>query len=122
MQATKRGRVPIEHDERPWGYYDVVDEGAGFRTKRICVKPGHRLSYQRHTKRSEHWFVVSGKGVVTLEGEEHPVGPGDALDITAGAAHRAANPGGSDFIFVEVQTGSYFGEDDIVRLDDDYDR
>ncbi len=114
--------MPIEHDDRPWGSYDVVDEGAGFRVKRICVSPGHRISYQRHTSRAEHWYVVSGEGVVTLDGEERRVTPGDAVDIAVGAAHRAANPGGDELVFVEVQTGTYFGEDDIERLDDDYDR
>ncbi len=114
--------MPIEHDERPWGYYDVVDEGSGFRVKRICVSPGQRISYQRHAKRSEHWYVVSGQGVVTLDDVELAVAPGDGVDIPVGGAHRAANPGRSDFVFIEVQTGSYFGEDDIERLSDDYDR
>jgi mannose-6-phosphate isomerase len=114
--------VPNEHDERPWGSYDVVDSGDGFRVKRIIVSAGHRISYQRHTKRSEHWYVVAGKGIVTLDDQDLPVGPGDAVDIAIGAAHRAAADPAGDLVFIEVQTGSYFGEDDIERLSDDYDR
>ncbi len=111
-----------EREDRPWGDYEVVDEGEGFRVKRITVDPGQRISYQRHTQRSEHWYVVAGQGVVTLEDREIPVRPGAAVDISVGAAHRAANDGDYDLVFIEVQTGTYFGEDDIERLDDDYDR
>jgi mannose-6-phosphate isomerase len=114
--------MPSEHDDRPWGSYDVLDEGTDFKVKRLIVNPGHRFSYQRHTLRSEHWYVVSGNGVVTLDGREHRVRPGDAVDIAVGAAHRAANVGTDDLVLIEVQTGSYFGEDDIIRLDDDYKR
>jgi mannose-6-phosphate isomerase len=115
--------VPTMHDDRPWGSYDVVDAGPGFQVKRLVVKPGKRFSYQRHRLRSEHWYVVTGAGIVTLDGEERPVGPGDAVDIAVGAAHRAENTGTSeDLVLIEVQTGPYFGEDDIIRLDDDYGR
>jgi mannose-6-phosphate isomerase len=114
--------VTIKHDDRPWGSYDVVDAGEGFQVKRITVSPGQRLSYQRHTHRAEHWYVVAGKGVVTLDDQERGVEPGDTVEIALGAAHRAANPGSVDFVFIEIQTGSYFGEDDIQRLHDDYDR
>ncbi len=114
--------MPIERDERPWGYYEVVDEGDGFRVKRICVSPGKRLSYQRHFKRTEHWYVVSGVGVVTLDDVEQPVEAGSSFDINVRTAHRVANSGDDDLVFIEVQTGSYFGEDDIERLSDDYGR
>ena len=114
--------MPIERDERPWGYYEVVDEGPGFRVKRICVRAGKRLSYQRHTSRTEHWYVVGGAGLVTLDGAERPVRVGSTVDVPAGAAHRAAADEGADLVLVEVQTGSYFGEDDIERLADDYGR
>jgi mannose-6-phosphate isomerase len=114
--------VPIEHDDRPWGYYEVVDVGAGFKVKRLVVRPGQRLSYQRHTWRSEHWFVVAGTGEVTLDGVTRPLHAGDTVDIPAGTAHRVACVGADDLVIVEVQTGSYFGEDDIERLDDDYGR
>jgi mannose-6-phosphate isomerase len=115
--------LPLERDDRPWGSYDVVDVGPRFQVKRLVVKPGKRFSYQRHTLRSEHWYVVAGNGIVTLDGKELRVRPGDAVDIAVGAAHRATNTGTSDdLVLIEVQTGSYFGEDDIVRLDDDYGR
>ena len=112
----------IERDERPWGYYEVVDAGDGFRVKRICLSPGQRLSYQRHFQRTEHWYVVSGQGVVTLDDEEQGVSPGSSVAVAVRAAHRIANIGEDDLVLIEVQTGSYFGEDDIERLSDDYGR
>ncbi len=114
--------MAIERDERPWGYYEVVDEGDGFRVKLICVRPGHRISYQRHASRAEHWYVVAGSGVATLDDEDLRVVVGTAVDIPTGASHRIANDGDVDLVFVEVQTGSYFGEDDIERFADDYGR
>ncbi len=83
--------MPSEHDDRPWGSYEVLDEGKDFKVKRLVVNPGQRFSYQRHRRRSEHWYIVSGNGVVTLDGRELLVRPGDAVDIAVGAAHRAAN-------------------------------
>lgn len=114
--------MAIERDERPWGYYEVVDEGVGFRVKRICVGAGQRLSYQRHRRRSEHWYVVAGSGLVTLDEVDRAVEAGSTVDIAVGTAHRVANTGDVDLVFIEVQTGSYFGEDDIERLSDDYGR
>lgn len=114
--------VAIERDERPWGYYEVVDEGPGFRVKRICLDPGQRLSYQRHARRTEHWYVVGGAGVVTLDGQESAVAVGGKVDVPAGTAHRIQNTGTDDLVLIEVQTGGYFGEDDIQRLEDDYGR
>jgi mannose-6-phosphate isomerase-like protein (cupin superfamily) len=114
--------LPIEHDDRPWGYYDVVDVGRDFKVKRIVVRPGQRLSYQRHRSRAEHWFIVAGVGAVRLDGTDAEVGPGATVDIPAGVAHRVACTGDEDLVIVEVQTGSYFGEDDIERLEDDYGR
>lgn len=116
------GRVN-ERDDRPWGAYEVLEDADGHKVKRIEVRPGSRLSYQRHTKRAEHWFVVSGQAEVTLDGSVHRLGPGDAIDIPRGAAHRMANPGADDvLVFIEVQHGDYFGEDDIERLEDDFGR
>lgn len=112
----------MEHDERPWGWYDVIDEGERFRVKRICVRPGHRLSYQRHRARVEHWCVVSGKGLLTLDDSETLMGPGDTADIPIGGAHRVECVGDDPLVFIEVQLGSYFGEDDVERLADDYGR
>lgn len=111
------------HDQRPWGMFLVLDEAADYKVKRITVTPGKRLSYQRHARRVEHWLVVHGTGRVTLEGEESDVLPGSAVDVPVGAAHRIANTGTTQpLTFIEVQRGDYFGEDDIVRLDDDYGR
>ena len=110
------------YDERPWGSYTVLDEGPTHKVKRLVVAPEKRLSYQTHARRAEHWFVVAGRGVVTLEGAEVEVGPGSAVDIATGAAHRIANGGDEDLVFIEVQHGEYFGEDDIERLEDDFGR
>ena len=111
-----------EHDERPWGSYTVLEDASDHKVKRIEVLPGKRLSYQRHERRSEHWFVVRGSGIVTLDGDEIPVAAGTAIDIPLGGAHRIANAGNEPLVFIEVQHGSYFGEDDIVRLEDDFGR
>jgi mannose-6-phosphate isomerase len=111
-----------ESAERPWGSYTVLAEGQGFKVKTMEVRPGQRLSYQRHSRRAEHWFLVAGAGVVTLDGKTISIGAGDSIDIPQGAAHRIHNTGPVPLEFVEVQTGQYFGEDDIVRLDDDYGR
>jgi mannose-6-phosphate isomerase len=114
--------MPIEHDERPWGHFEVIDEASGFRVKRIQVAAGHRLSYQRHTARSEHWYVVAGNGVAVLDGVEIALGPGDTVDIPAGSAHRVSASDTAELVFIEIQTGSYFGEDDLERIEDDYGR
>jgi mannose-6-phosphate isomerase-like protein (cupin superfamily) len=90
--------------------------------KRLTVLPGHRLSYQSHAKRHEHWFVVGGQALVTLDGRQIRLATGEDVDIPVGAAHRVENPGPTPLVFIEIQTGSYFGEDDIVRLEDDYGR
>jgi mannose-6-phosphate isomerase len=111
-----------ESDRRPWGGYLVLDDAADCKVKRITVDAGQRLSYQRHERRSEHWFVVAGTGTVTLDGTDRDLVAGSTVDIPAGTAHRMANPGTVPLVFVEIQHGSYFGEDDITRLADDYGR
>src|SRR5258705_8776471 len=111
-----------EHDERPWGSYTVLDEAAVYKVKRLEVRPDSRLSYQRHQRRAEHWFVVSGHAEVTLDDVAHLLGPGQAIDIPVGAAHRVANVGADALVFIEVQQGDYLGEDDIERLQDDFGR
>ena len=112
-----------EYSERPWGNYTVLDDDApDHKVKRIVVRPGQRLSYQRHSKRAEHWFIVSGTAKVTLDGVVVEIHPGQAIDIPLESAHRIANEGDADVVFIEVQHGTYFGEDDIVRLEDDYGR
>jgi mannose-6-phosphate isomerase-like protein (cupin superfamily) len=110
-------------EERPWGSYTVLDEGENYKVKRIEVSPEMRLSYQRHFRRSEHWYVVAGTAKVTLNGEEKLVSAGEAIDIQVHDAHRVENPHKSDpLVFIETQTGDYFGEDDIERLEDDFGR
>lgn len=112
-----------DHDGRPQADYAVLDEGADYKVKLITVPTGKRLSYQRHARREGRWFAVHGAGRVTLEGATFDVLPGSAVDVPVGAAHRIANTGTTQpLTFIEVQRGDYFGEDDIVRLDDDYGR
>ena len=111
-----------QFDRRPWGTFTVLDEAGGFKVKRIEVLPGKRLSYQKHAQRAEHWFVVEGTAKVTLDGAEIIVEAGQAIDIATGAAHRVENPGDANLVFIEVQRGNYLGEDDIVRLQDDFGR
>lgn len=107
---------------RPWGHYEILSDGADFKTKVITVLPGKRLSYQQHAKRSEHWFVVKGSGEVVLDGTSTSIKAGEAVDVPVGTPHRIGNTGDDDLVFVEVQHGTYFGEDDIVRLEDDFGR
>ena len=112
-----------EKDIRPWGEYEVLADTASYKVKRITVKAQQRLSYQKHYKRAEHWYIVSGQAIVVLDGAEIHLHAGQAIDIPLEAAHRIMNMHQSDdLIFIEVQTGIYFGEDDIVRLEDDYQR
>ena len=107
---------------RPWGHYAVLDEGSTYKVKTITVQPGKRLSYQKHARRAEHWLVVAGEAVVTLDGTDRTLQTGDAVDIGVGVAHRVSNQGSEPLVFIEVQQGDYFGEDDIVRLEDDFGR
>ena len=109
-------------DRRPWGTFTVLDEGDNFKVKRIEVLPGKRLSYQKHTQRAEHWVVVEGTAKVTLDDRDIIVEKGEAIDIPIGSAHRVENPGDKLLVFIEVQRGSYLGEDDIIRLQDDFGR
>lgn len=111
-----------ERAERPWGAYTVLQSADGYQVKAIVVKPGRRLSYQRHTKRAEHWFIVRGAGEVVLDGTSRAIGAGDSVDVAIGGLHRISNTGDEPLVFIEVQTGTYFGEDDIERLEDDFGR
>lgn len=111
-----------EFDRRPWGTYTVLEEAPTFKVKRIEVLPGKRLSYQMHSRRAEHWIVVAGTAKVILDGQEIVVETGEAIDIPIGSAHRVENPGETDLVFIEVQRGDYLGEDDIIRLEDDFGR
>jgi len=112
----------METDHRPWGYYTVLADEPDHKVKRICVYPGKRLSLQRHRCRAEHWYLLSGEAVVTLDGKEIPLRGRQSIDIPRGAAHRLFNAGKTEAAFIEVQTGEYFGEDDIERIADDYGR
>lgn len=111
-----------QHDTRPWGEWKVIDCGEGFVVKRITVRPGQRLSLQRHKHRAEQWVVVAGTASVTLGDTVFALAPGETTRIAPGEAHRIANPGADDVVFIEVQTGSHLSEDDIERLHDDYGR
>ena len=110
------------YDERPWGSFTVLDEGAGYKVKRIEVLPGKRLSYQRHARRMEHWMVVAGTARITLDGGHIVARSGETVDIPVGAAHRIENTGTDRLVFIEIMRGDYLGEDDIVRLEDDFGR
>ena len=109
-------------EERPWGSFENLLDEEYCKVKRIIVKPGQRLSYQYHHKRSEAWVVVQGIATVTLDDKEIAYTMGEIVDIPVGTKHRVQNNFEEDLIFIETQTGTYFGEDDIVRLDDDYGR
>lgn len=100
----------------------MLDDAVDHKVKRIVVLPGKRLSLQVHRFRSEHWFVVDGVGAVTVGETIAAIGPGDSVDIPVGTAHRVENTGSGNLVFIEVQHGESFGEDDIVRLEDDYGR
>jgi mannose-6-phosphate isomerase len=118
------GELPESEREgiRPWGRYLVLEEEAGYKVKRIEVKPGLRLSLQSHRRRQEQWTVVQGEALVTLGKELHPLGRGESIRIPREMPHRVANPGSDLLVFIEVQTGDYLGEDDIVRYEDDFHR
>ena len=112
----------LEEDHRPWGGYRVLVDEPDHKVKTITVYAGQRLSLQRHRCRAEHWYVVRGEALVTRNEENITVQTGRAVDIPKGAWHRVMNPGKDDMVFIEVQTGDYFGEDDIERAEDDYGR
>ena len=110
-------------DQRPWGSFTVLDEGSDYKVKRLEILPQKRLSYQRHARRAEHWYVVRGIAKVTLNGVEILLKKGDSLDVLTGDAHRIENPETTDtLVLIESQIGDYFGEDDIERLEDDFGR
>jgi mannose-6-phosphate isomerase len=111
-----------ERGERPWGFYLVLYEEEGCKVKKFLVRPGKRLSLQRHRHRAEHWHVVRGEAIVTRDREEIRLSAGHSLDIPQGAVHRIENVGREDVIVIEVQRGTYLGEDDIERLEDDFGR
>ena len=124
-ELKARGRKEaIEHKRvyRPWGYYQSMDMGSRYQVKRIVVRPNGRLSSQKHFHRAEHWVVVRGTAEVTINDEVRAVHENESVFLPIGSVHRLANPGKIDLELIEVQTGSYLGEDDIVRFDDVYNR
>ncbi len=118
----KESRRTATEETRPWGGFSVLEDRPTHKVKRIWVHPGQRLSYQKRFRRSEHWIIVEGRARITVDGKEILLGPGESVEIPLEAAHRIENIGDTEITFIEVQTGDYFGEDDIVRLEDDYGR
>ena len=112
----------IESEERPWGRFFVLHDEPSYKLKRIEVDAGGKLSYQYHHKRSEVWVIVEGVGTITIEGNVKKYSTGQTILIPKGVKHRIENRSDEKVVFIEVQTGSYFGEDDIVRIEDDYNR
>ena len=121
MQTTVRTET-IARTHRPWGWFETVSEAVGHKIKRLGVLPGQQLSLQKHTQRSEHWVVVQGTVRVSLGDHVFDLHPGEHCDIALGQVHRIANLTQDPVEIVEVQFGNYLGEDDIVRLQDDYGR
>ncbi len=121
-QIVEREKPRAHHASPPWGRWEVLLDEPDYKVKRITVLPDKRLSYQKHFKREEHWTIVRGQALVTLDGHERLLDAGNTIHIPCETAHRIANPGPDNLVFIEVQCGSYFGEDDIVRLQDDYGR
>jgi mannose-1-phosphate guanylyltransferase/mannose-6-phosphate isomerase len=120
--ANRKEASDHRRGHRPWGYYDSVDMGERFQVKRIVVRPGGTLSLQKHMHRAEHWVVVRGTAEVTIGEEVRLVHENQSVYIPMGTVHRLANQGKIPLEIVEVQTGSYLGEDDIIRLEDVYQR
>lgn len=109
-------------EQRPWGGFIILEEQPSHKVKRIWVNPGHRLSYQKHSFRSEHWIVVTGEAKVTIDGKDYNLKTGDSIDIPIGTAHRIENICGEVLNFIEIQRGEKFSEDDVIRIEDDYGR
>jgi mannose-1-phosphate guanylyltransferase/mannose-6-phosphate isomerase len=121
-RANRSEHVSHTRVHRPWGYYESVDAGPGFQVKRLMIKPGHKLSLQMHRQRAEHWVVVAGTARVTRGEEVFDLQRNQSTYIPLGAKHRLENAGAEPLLIVEVQSGTYLGEDDIVRLEDSYNR
>ena len=114
--------LDIDEATRPWGHYQVLLDDLDCKVKKIVIKPGQRPSYQYHHKRTEQWAIVKGEAKVTIDDKESVKKAGSSIKIPVGARHRIENIGTDDLVFIEVQLGEYFGEDDIVRVSDDYNR
>ncbi len=112
----------MQQEHRPWGFYEVLSDTHDHKVKRITVYPDKRLSYQSHKKRCEHWYILAGQALITLDDKNYPKISSESIDIPKGIKHRIANNGIENLVFIEVQTGTYFGEDDIERFEDDFGR
>jgi mannose-6-phosphate isomerase len=113
---------PGYSEDRPWGRFIVLEDTETHKVKRLIVHPGKRISYQRHQKRTEHWVIIMGQAHITLDDVVTIHEPGDTILIAQGTKHRLSNEGAEPLVLVEVQRGTYFGEDDIERFDDDFGR
>ena len=122
MSAMRRGGEAAVFETRPWGGFQTIEEGRGYKVKRLLVQPGQRLSLQRHRFRAEHWVVVVGSPRVIISGRPRRLKPRASVDVPRGAWHRIENPGRVPVVLIEVQHGPYLGEDDIIRRQDDYGR
>ena len=122
MSNNTPEKTTTENSTRPWGHYDVLLDTDYCKVKQITVKPNQRLSYQRHEKREEYWTIVKGQATVTLNDKKIALSEGQQIHIPQHANHRIANKSSEPLIFIEIQRGSYFGEDDIIRIEDDYGR
>jgi mannose-6-phosphate isomerase-like protein (cupin superfamily) len=120
--SAQRPSNPLTGEERPWGRFTVLEEGADYKVKRLEVRAGQRMSLQFHHQRREHWVVVAGIARVTVGAETKLLRAQESADVPRGARHRIENPGESLLVIIEVQHGTYLGEDDIVRIEDDYAR
>jgi len=120
--ASRAERATRRFERRPWGEFETLEEGVGYKVKRLVVKPGHRISLQRHRFRAEHWVIVAGAPRVIIEGRARRLKPRAAVDVPRGAWHRIENPGRRPVVIIEVQHGPHLEEDDIVRRHDDYGR
>ena len=109
-------------EKRPWGSFTILDESKNYKVKRIEVRPGKRLSYQSHEERDELWMIVAGLALVTIDNKETEISYGEYVRIKKKQKHRIENRGKDKVVFIEIQTGTYFGEDDIIRYLDDYKR
>jgi mannose-6-phosphate isomerase len=122
LEGFISGEDGMEEDHRPWGYYQVLADEPDHKVKRIIVYPGKRLSLQRHRLREEHWYILSGQALVTRNQDKISLIKGGSVDIPQKAIHRIENIGSDNVTFIEVQSGDYFGEDDIERIEDDFGR
>lgn len=113
--------IPPSRSQRPWGWFETLADGEGYRVKRLCILAGRRISLQRHRHRCEHWIIASGTGLIDCEGTCASAAAGDSFTIPLGALHRAT-AGDSDLEIIEVQRGELLSEDDIERFDDDFGR